>query len=481
MRSSLAMSDSAASGGMMGAMRSALILGTLIMLLTGCDASPWNDFLDPAEPKIVDPGQKPLVVPILDTLASGIEGPDAYFPDATDVEPGDLIPEVSDYKIGPNDQVSVSVFDLLGAGTGEQVKVIRVTETGSISLPFIPPVKAEGLTERELEGAVSKAYEDARLIRSARVSVAVQEAHARSFSVQGNVGSPGEYQITRPDFRMLDAFVTSNAPRDPVGIQYAYVIRKAAEPAAAVEPIQPNDGNAPGTRLVAAECSGERARGFAFSPPTAPAGPQGRANPVESSDRTMVMDNLPGADPSPAFKFDDVEKPTDQRIIRVPIDQLQQQGELKYNIVIRPGDMIIIPDPTTGVYYLGGHVARPGVFILSSGEKVTLKKAWIAAGGEDIFSFPSRAEIVRRIGPNREVCARVDMAKVLAMEQPDIYLKPNDVIYVGTHFVAPFLAAVRTSFSASFEADGIYDADFSPVTNTNNGTSNSGGSLPGGL
>ena len=195
----------------------------------------------------------------------------------------------------------------------------------------------------------------------------------------------------------------------------------------------------------------------------------------------MVMDNLPGADPSPAFKFDDVEKPTDQRIIRVPIDQLQQQGELKYNIVIRPGDMIIIPDPTTGVYYLGGHVARPGVFILSSGEKVTLKKAWIAAGGEDIFSFPSRAEIVRRIGPNREVCARVDMAKVLAMEQPDIYLKPNDVIYVGTHFVAPFLAAVRTSFSASFEADGIYDADFSPVTNTNNGTSNSGGSLPGGL
>ena len=147
-------------------MRSALILGTLIMLLTGCDASPWNDFLDPAEPKIVDPGQKPLVVPILDTLASGIEGPDAYFPDATDVEPGDLIPEVSDYKIGPNDQVSVSVFDLLGAGTGEQVKVIRVTETGSISLPFIPPVKAEGLTERELEGAVSKAYEDARLIRA---------------------------------------------------------------------------------------------------------------------------------------------------------------------------------------------------------------------------------------------------------------------------------------------------------------------------
>jgi protein involved in polysaccharide export with SLBB domain len=465
----------------MGALRSSLILGTLIMLLTGCDASPWNDFLDPAEPKIVDPGQKPLVLPILDTLASGIEGPDAYFPDATDVEPGDLIPEISDYKIGPNDLVSISVFDLLGAGTGEQVKVVRVTETGSISLPFIPPVKAEGLTEHELEGAVSKAYADARLIRDARVSVAVQEEHARSFSIQGNIGLPGEYQISKPNFRMLDALVASNGPYNSNGIHYAYVIRKAAEPAAAVEPTEPNNGNAPvsPSSQPSVPASGP-ADLLSPPPPTAPTGPQGRALPDESPDRPMVMDNLAAQDSSQPFKFDDVEKPTDQRIIRVPIDQLEK-GELKFNVVIRPGDMIIVPNPVTGVYYVGGHVARPGVFILSSGEKVTLKKAWIAAGGEDIFSFPNRAEVVRRIGPNREVCARVDMAKVMAMEQPDIFLKPNDVVYVGTHFIAPFLAAVRTSFSASFETDFIYDRDFSPITNSNNSIPGQSGSLPGGL
>jgi len=73
------------------------------------------------------------------------------FSDATDIEPSDLVPDVSDYKIGPNDLVNVSIFDLLGEGTGEQVKTVRVTETGSVSLPFIPPVKADGLTERELE------------------------------------------------------------------------------------------------------------------------------------------------------------------------------------------------------------------------------------------------------------------------------------------------------------------------------------------
>ena len=57
---------------------------------------------------------------------------------------------------------------LVSAGTGEQVKTVRVTETVSINLLFVPPVKAAGLTERELEGAVSKAYEDARLIHDAR-------------------------------------------------------------------------------------------------------------------------------------------------------------------------------------------------------------------------------------------------------------------------------------------------------------------------
>ena len=117
-----------------------------------------------------------MVVPVLDTLASGVEEPDSAFANATDIEPGDLIPDVSDYQIGPNDLLNVSIFDLMGEGTGEQVKTVRVTETGMVSLPFISPVKASGLTERGLETAISKAYEDARLIRNARVSVTVSEA-----------------------------------------------------------------------------------------------------------------------------------------------------------------------------------------------------------------------------------------------------------------------------------------------------------------
>ena len=199
-----------------------------------------------------------------------------------------------------------------------------------------------------------------------------------------------------------------------------------------------------------------------LSPP--PTTPQGRANPDSNDRRVAAMDALPPKSPG-VFKFDDAENPTDQRIVRVPIDQLRQYGELKYNIVIRPGDMIIVPDPQTGVYYMGGHVARPGAFGLN-GEKVTLKQAWVAAGGGDDFAIPERSEVVRRVGSNREVCVRIDLAKILAVSEPDIYLKPNDEVYVGTHFIAPFLAALRNSFRLTYGFGFLYDRNFYNGPNT---------------
>jgi polysaccharide export outer membrane protein len=427
-------------------------------LLAGCDGPFMNDFLNPGEPHILGKG-RPLIIPVLDTLASGIEEPDSAYSNATDIEPADLVPDVSDYKIGPNDLVNVSIFDLLGEGTGEQVKTVRVTETGMISLPFIPPVKADGLTERGLELAVSKAYEDARLIRNARVSVTVAEARARTFAIQGNVGAPGEYQITRPDFRMLDAMVASKAPQSAIGVDYAYIIRKPipASQSGATTPASPPapDMSAPTTQpgdLLAPPPLNPPSN----SPPTTPPSPQGRAN---SAGRAVAMDNVAGSGASHIFKFDDIEAPTDQRIIRVPIDQLRQYGELKYNVVIRPGDMIIVPDATQGVYYLGGHVARPGAFGLG-GIKVTLKQAWISAGGGDDFAIPDRTEIVRRIGTNREVCVRINLGNILSLTDPDIYLKPNDVVFVGTHFVAPFIAAIRNSFRITYGMGFLYDRNF---------------------
>jgi polysaccharide export outer membrane protein len=406
----------------------------MLAMLGGCEI---NDYLNPGEPTIQGKDAKPLVVPILDTLASGIEEPDTAYANATDMRPEDLVPDVADYKIGKNDLVSVSIFDLLGEGTGETVKTARVSETGMLSLPFISPVKAEGLTEQDLEQAIIKAYQDAKLIRQARVAVTVAEARNRTFSIQGNAALPGEYQITKPDFRMLDALLTAHAPVQAIGVDYAYIIRK----------LTPASTTAPGGAAPAGQ-----------HPATSPSdllAPQSRAN--SASGAPLLMDQ-PAPNPGD-FKFNDLQPPTDVRVIRVPINRLRQFGELQFNIVIRSGDMIIIPDPVTGVYYMGGHVARPGVFSLS-GVKITLKQAWVASGGGDDFSVPRRSEVIRRVGAAKEVFVRVDLSKIWAGEQPDLYLKPNDMVMVGTNILAPFIASIRNSFRLTYGFGFLYDRNF---------------------
>src|SRR5436309_2630081 len=76
-------------------------------------------------------------------------------------------------------------------------------------LALIPPVKAEGLTEAQLETEIQRAYREANLMPNAQVSVTVQQGLARTFSILGSVQRPSLYAITQSDFRILDALVTA--------------------------------------------------------------------------------------------------------------------------------------------------------------------------------------------------------------------------------------------------------------------------------
>jgi protein involved in polysaccharide export with SLBB domain len=144
-----------------------------------------------------------------------------------------------------------------------------------------------------------------------------------------------------------------------------------------------------------------------------------------------------------------------------------KNGDLRYNIVIRPQDMIIAPLPTTGEYYIDGHVNRTGVYSLTA-RNITLKQAIAAAGGFDQLAIPTRTEIIRRIGQDKEVFARVDLDKVFSGEQPDIYLKPNDIVRVGTNALAPFIASFRNAFRVTYGFGFLYDRNYAPQQDNNN-------------
>jgi polysaccharide biosynthesis/export protein len=90
---------------------------------------------------------------------------------------------------------------------------------------------------------------------------------------------------------------------------------------------------------------------------------------------------------------------------------------------------------------------------------VTLKQAVAASGGLDGIAIPRRCDLIRRIG-DTEVTVQVDLQRIFDGSQPDIYLKPNDLVNVGTDAIAPFLAILRNAYRASYGWGFTYDQNF---------------------
>jgi protein involved in polysaccharide export with SLBB domain len=223
--------------------------------------------------------------------------------------------------------------------------------------------------------------------------------------------------------------------------------------------------------------TGEAAEAGTTTPPPAPAHTTPNAEPTHPAPApTPSIAAQPTAAPNVAstvarstspttqpgeFEFNELQEPSDIRVIRIPYQALEA-GELKYNIVIRAQDMIVVPQPVVGEYYVGGHVLRTGVYSLTA-RQITLKQAIIAAGMLDQLAIPQQTSIVRRIGDDREVYCKVDLAAIFAGEQPDIYLKPDDQIMVGTNALAPFVAAIRGAFRITYGFGFLYDRNYAPI------------------
>ncbi len=461
---------------------------------------PTKSFLDPTEmfPSIKTPLQKPILTS-LSALDPSIDDPEDEFYNAQEIQPQDNQVVSRDYRIGKGDIVNVSISNLVEQGI-ETAKQTTVSESGNVNLPLIAtPVKAEGLTESDLQRAVQDAYRNANILSNAQVSVNVLEPRARSFNILGAVSAPSQYIILKSDFRILDALVLAHDTLPSVDT--IYVIRQTKEDpnaiAAEPPPAAPAGSTPPPQAPVAPPAPGTDPlalpRGDAGPPPgglpvlnlmqtTGPSmtpATMAPATPPMNTAATMPATPMPAtpmpapaaATPSPmappaaapAFQFAAPQPPSAIRTIRVPLTALRA-GALEYNIVIRPGDMILVPQPVVGEYYMGGHVVRVGVYSLSA-RKITIKQAVISAGMFDGLAIPQRTEIYRRIGVAREALVRVDIDAIFSGDQPDIYLKPNDVVQVGTNFLAPFIAGIRQGFRITYGFGFLYDRNFAPIQN----------------
>ena len=146
------------------------------------------------------------------------------------------------------------------------------------------------------------------------------------------------------------------------------------------------------------------------------------------------------------------------RLIAINLDKLRS-GDGRMNIIVRDNDFIFVPPLQVGEFYVMGEVSRPGAYSLT-GRRVTIKQALAAAGNIGPLGWPENSILVRRVGPNQEQVVPVNVEAICRGDKPDIFLKPDDVLAIGTDVRASFAAVLRNAFRMTYGFGFIYDRNF---------------------
>lgn len=120
--------------------------------------------------------------------------------------------------LGPYDLLEISVFDLDVLN-----RTVRVSDDGSITLPFLGRIDVHGLTRVDLEKRIASLLGD-KYVNDPQVSVFVKEYESRKVSVSGAVRTPSTFQMMG-DKTLLDVVSEAGGFTEDVG-RSVYVIRR---------------------------------------------------------------------------------------------------------------------------------------------------------------------------------------------------------------------------------------------------------------
>lgn len=117
---------------------------------------------------------------------------------------------VAEYRVGTDDLLEITVFEIPELGS-----TVRVTASGSVSLPLVGPVNAVGVTPQELAANVEDALRD-QFVKDPHVTVLVREYASQPVSIVGAVQGPGIYQIKGQKY-LLDMVAMAQGLTDVAG------------------------------------------------------------------------------------------------------------------------------------------------------------------------------------------------------------------------------------------------------------------------
>jgi polysaccharide export outer membrane protein len=321
-----------------------------------------------------------------------------------------------DYVIGSGDLLDISVFDV-----PELSKEVRVSQSGTISIPLIPVrLRVAGLSETQAEEKIAELLEANGLVSHPEVGVAVKEHRSQPITVVGAVQHPMVYQADR-DVTLLEVLAEaggiSNDAGDTVIVtrRRSFSLVEVANPQTAPTTAAPGSGEPPPLDPPAKADSAEKK---AESAPNTPAFPSAEelahANPQMPSATTE-------ANSSPSSP--------DSTSITINLNDLLETGDTRNNILLHAGDVVTVPH--AGIVYVLGAVTRPGGFVVSNDRtQLTTLKVLSLAGGLTNVARTQHAVIIHRDDTGKQTETQVDLKKVLSRQSEDITMHPSDILFI---------------------------------------------------
>lgn len=452
----------------------------------------------------------PTTIPILDRI-DVIEQEDDAWGEVTEVQPDDLKPSDLRYILSPGDFLSVEVYELYAPGNWT-VDTGVIDASGMFRIRELGDIVAAGKTVEQLEQDIVDQL--AAFVTNPQANVTLEQGSAFTYTIYGFVANSGMFTLRDPDLRLLDALAIVGGV--PLTTENIYVIREVPL-SEDVEPVyerdrsdverqqrqreeQPvdvdeliedlrDDGDAQPGALD--DTSGDRHARLVDVDDLAPV--RVAAEPPEDLDeirqnaaaraqanqqhddsyifveernewvRTRSRQQQPRSsrgNGSQNAGRGDGEQLILERIIKIPWQRLSR-GDSSYNIVVRPDDRIYVEGPTPGLVYISGEIARPGVYDMPQNRgRLTLSRLVAAAGDLGPTAMPDRVDLTRIVGDGREATIRVNLAAIRRRTEPDLYLKPNDHVVIGTSWIATPLAVIRNGFRATYGFGFLLDRNF---------------------
>ena len=470
---------------------SALLLAVVsVVLLGGCEV---DSYFNPSVTGYYE--HTPTSIPILDRIDI-IEREPGYRPDVSKPTAEDLVPNELQYRLAPGDVVRVEIYELVAANQTD-VSVRVIDQSGMIRLPTIGDVQAAGRTIEGLQEEIIAALKG--LITDPLVTVVLEDGRSFQFTIYGAVAGTGIYALNRPDFRVMDALALAGgtaATTKKILIIREVALDETVKPGYERDPVRPGAENEePDVRDIDALI--EALDGGSASPSAMGAS---QDDPIvdiddlgdQSTEGPASMETAGRAPSGDTFIFDEerqewirllpedamalglrpdtsrrsVEQKPEERISPyatriIEIDyQALARGDSNQNIVIRPSDRVFIDTPEVGVVYIDGEISRPGVYQLPVAGRLTLSRLVAAAGGLNPIAIPERVDFTRKLGEDREATLRVNLAAIRNRDEPDIFIRQDDHIHIGTNFLAAPLAVLRNGFRMTYGFGFLLDRNF---------------------